>query len=410
MTREIKFIFLAISLLIFSGAKAQKDEVFQTRISSLKSNIELNYSTEVKKYIDEILTNPDQLKDLIVRSRYFFPILEKSLKSKGAPSDLKYLAVAASLLNPSAENENGASGLWMMAYPITKMYKLKVNSYVDERRDPLKSTQIVSQHFKDLYSIYKSWPLAISAYACSPVTLNKCIRAANNSFYYWDVFPFLPNNCRDLYPKVIAYAYLINFYKEHNIKLSPSDVSLETDSIIIQKWLSFQQISASLDVSVEDLRKLNPSFKKDIIPFTVEGYTIRLPLGKGKNYYLLQDSLKPLNPSDIPPSTIQQVPSCNTSDTSVLSKNTTEKQKLSGAEPFNKKRISYVIKKGDNLNDIADIFDVPLKDIKSWNKLKSNNLKFGQKLIIWVPASKSGFYGRINKMTPSQKKKLKNKD
>jgi len=405
MVVKMKRIICALFLLWgLAEAKAGSDELYQTRLAALKSTLELTYNPAVKPFIEEYLNNPEKVRELIGRSKYFFPMLEKSLRAKGLPTELKYLAATASMLDPTAVNANGASGIWMMAYPITRMYKLKVNTYIDERRDPVKSSAVAAQHFKDLFSIYKSWPLAIASYGCSPVTLNKCIHISNNSLYFWDIYPHMPAFCKELYPRVIATAYILNYYKEHGISSAEPKFETETDSLLVNKWLSFQQISSVTGVSVEEMRLLNPSFRKDIIPFNVEGYYVRVPKSKSKNFDLLKDSVyRPINMSELQADPIQKMQE-EVVDSVARIKPGNEPKK------FTKKKVIYTVKRGDNLGDIADWFDVPADDIKSWNKLRKNAVKYGQKLTIWVEGSKIGYYKKIGKMSASQKKKIKRKD
>ncbi len=409
-------LLFCTSLLICISSIAQKttDEIIQSRLTTLKPQVEFLYRPEIKKFIDEYLANPDKTREIIGASKYYFSIIEHTFKQKSIPADLKYLAVVASELQPQSNNANGNSGIWMMAYNVSKMYKLKVTTYVDERRDPIKSTHTIATHFKDLYSIYKSWPLAIAAYGCSPVTLNKCIRMAGNSLYFWDIYNYLPTACRDLYPRYVAAVYVMNYYREHGIKSILPNVYEDIDTVVVNKWLSLQQISSTLDVPIDDLRKLNPEFKKDIIPYNIDGYIIKLPKIKGKLFYLLNDTVyKQINPSEFTPVEIIKTTK-KLNDTALVqeekpSNKTIEKQEKN-ENTFDKKRVFYTVKKGNNLADIADWFDVPSKDIISWNKLKKQQVNKGQKLTIWVRASKTGYYKRINTMSNKQKKKLKHKD
>lgn len=399
LKRLVIFVYVLGAVSI---AKAGVDEVYQARLAALKSPLELNYNPAVKQFIEEYLNNPEKTKALISRSRHYFPMLERKLKSKGLPIELKYLAATVSELDPSAVNTSGASGIWMMAYPVSKMYKLKVNTYIDERRDPVKSTAIAGQHFKDLFSIYKSWPLAIASYGCSPVTLNKCIHISNNSLYFWDIYPHMPSFCKDLYPRVIATAYIMNYYREHGIGSAEPTLEVETDSILVNKWLSFQQIASVTGVSVEEMRHLNPVFRKDIIPFTIEGYYVRVPKSKSNAFILLKDSVyRPINSNEILAEPTKKIKE-DAVDSIAGIKQTPNK--------FTKKKVIYIVKKGDNLGDIADWFDVTTREVKSWNKLKKNSVNYGQKLTIWVDGSKIGYYKKVSKMTAAQKKKIKKKD
>ncbi len=420
LCKQAKTLAILFMLLVPIFTFAQ-DQVYIQRLAALRSQTELIYNPEVKKHIEAYIQNPAKTRDLISLSKYYFPILEKHLKAKGLPTDLKYLAVSSSELNPTFANGNGASGIWTMSYTVSKMYKLKVNTYVDERRDVNKSSSVFAQHFKDLYSIYKQWPLVIGAYGCSPISMNKCIRMAGNSLYYWDIFPFLPTNCRDLYPQFVAATYILNYYKEHGIKSASADLVYDSDSVLVNKWLSLSQISNTLGVDLDELRKLNPIFKKDIIPMSTDGYYIKIPKAKAKLFYLLSDSVyKPIN-TDVSPIVIQKEEPVDVQDhTSVVATNLPEnidppKKKGKAKEEVEPKKqkivkVFYVVKRGDVLGDIADWFDCTTSDVKKWNKLKSNNIQKGKKLTLFVDGSKSGYYKRINKMPTKQKKKLKRKD
>jgi membrane-bound lytic murein transglycosylase D len=401
-------------LLLTIAANAQNEQVYIQRLSTLKSQVEMTYNPAVKKHIDAYLANPERTRELIGLSKVYFPMIERSLRAKNIPIDMKYLAVALAELDPLVQAPSGASGMWMMPYNVSKMYKLKVNSYIDERKDPIKSTNIVATHLKDLFSIYRQWSLVIAAYTSSPVMLNKSIRMAGNSMHFWDLYQYIPEGTREVYPKFIAAAYICNFYKEHGIKPAPAALFNETDSATVRKWLSFQQISSTLEIPIEQLRKLNPIFKKDVVPYTLDGYVLKLPKSKAKYFSLLNDSVyKPIvSPGDFAPVVIQRIPG-DTPGAASSGINKPDHTVVNRNEPtpvFDKKRVYYTVKKGDIIADVADWFDVTTREIKSWNKLKSEKLRAGQKLIVWVKQSKTGYYKRINSMSASQKKKLKRKD
>jgi membrane-bound lytic murein transglycosylase D len=399
----IIFVLILRTGNLFAALNGQ-DELYQSRLAALKTGLEINYHPSAKPFIEQYLANPEQIKLLVSRSKFYFPLIEKSLKQKGLPVDLKYLAATVSLLDASAVNANGASGMWMMMFQVSKMYKLKVNTYVDERRDPIKSSQVAAQHFKDLFSIYKSWPLAIAAYGCSPVQLNKSIHAAGNSLYFWDIYKVMPSYCRDLYPKLIATVYVLNYYKEHGIKIVDPIQFPVCDTVWVPKWLSFQQVSNSLDIPVELIRELNPSFRKDIIPYAQDPYFIRIPSDKAAKFSLLKDSVyRPLNQTEIQPISIEKEPDLGRNSNPESTSQTSEKREKI-------KKVFYTVKRGEVLSDIADWFDVGTADLTKWNRIKRNKIKAGQRLTIFVPASKTGYYNRINKMSASQKKKLKRKD
>ncbi len=405
-------VFFLIGLLGIQASANNIDELYQSRLASLKTSIEVNYHPSVRAYIDQYLANPELIKSLISRSKFYFPPIEKSLKQKNLPIDLKYIAAAASGLDPATLNPNGNSGVWMMSYAVAKMYKLKQNTYIDERRDPVKSSLAAAQHLKDLFAIYKSWPLAIAAYGCSPVQLNKGIHAAGNSFYFWDIYKVMPASCRDLYPKVIATVYILNYYKEHGIRYVEPLQLPTSDTVWVSKWLSFQQISTATAVPVEVLRDLNPVFKKDIIPFSQEPYFLRIPSDKVSKFGLLRDTVyRQYHALEIQPIAIEK----DTTDEKQPEKTKVQSKK----EPREGKQanqslkpVKYTIKRGDVLTDIADWFDVSVQDIKGWNKnqTKRGRVNKGVVLKIYVQANKTGYYRRINSMSAAQKKRLRKKD
>lgn len=407
---NFNLIFGLIGIIIIpfhTYAQKLSDELIQQRLNALKPQIELLYKPEVKKFIEEFLSDPEKLREISAGSKHFFPMIERCLRSKGISTDLKYLAAVASGLKPENVASSGASGMWTITYSVAKMYKLKINTYIDERRDPHISSIAAATHLRDLYSIYKSWPLAIAAYGCSPVMLNKCIRMAGNSLYFWDIYPYMPSGCRDLYPRFIAQIYVLNYQKEHGIKSLPQNTLPESDSVLVNKWLSFQQISSVMDIPIEMIRRMNPIFRKDVIPYNENGYSIRLPKSKMPLFIGLKDSVyKPITAAEFYPIEIQKSPSSIDNNSDSIRTNKSEKKE----NKFDKKRVYYVVKKGDKLQDIADLFDVSTFEIKSWNHLRNTNLKKGKRLIIWVNSHKSGYYNRMNKMSLKQKKRLRQRD
>lgn len=415
MSRRVYYIaFLVLYFGVKVGLDAKDftatDELYQSRISSLKLSFEVTYNPVIKIYIEEYLAQPEKTRALIINSRYYFPLIERYLKSKNAPLDLKYLAANVSQFDPSSTNATGSSGMWMMAYAVSKMYKLKVTNYIDERRDLAKSSMAAAQHFKDLNSIYKNWSLAIAAYGCSPVVLNKCIRMAGNSLYFWDIYQVMPTFCRDLLPKTIATAYILNFYKEHGIKIKDGEMHVEpNDTIVVTKWLSFEQISRNLNIPIEELRFLNPTLKKDIIPYVAEGFVLKLPKGKAKDFYLLKDTFYKADPENMAFLEPIEIRKDNTRNQPASPKPDEQDVKKASLKST-KVKVTYKVKRGDNIAKIADWFDTTIPEIKKQNKLKSNQVKVGQVLSIQVPAGKKGYYQKINKMTTAQKNKLGKKD
>ncbi|MFN9519919.1 MAG: transglycosylase SLT domain-containing protein [Bacteroidota bacterium] len=390
-------LILGFFITVLSGFAQQTatDEVYQQRISAIKTQVELIYHPEVKKHIEYYINNPETVRQLLLRGREYFPIIDRSLKARNLPIELRYLPAAASEFSLFQQNSSGGTGIWMMLYNVAKMYKGKINSFVDERRDVRKSSQIAATHLRDLYTIYHQWPLVIAAYGATPVQVNKSIRLSGNSLYYWDVHPFLTETVRDLYPKFVATVYIFNHYKDHGIKTPVNmDLNIVRDSVQVFKWLSLQQISGTIEIPIEQLRELNPVYKKDIIPFSADGYWVFLPKGKADRFGELRDSV--YNPS--PAVFFEPVAIVRDSSDSTV---------VRAVPVFDKKRVYYTVKRGENLTQIAGWFDVTKREIVSWNNLKTQKVKAGKKLIIWVPSSKTGYYKRINTMSAARKKRLR---
>lgn len=410
-------------LLVGHVQADQADQLYAQRLSSLHSPIELTYNDAVRKHIDHYLNDPLKTADLLGKCQVIFPAMEKILREKQLPAELKYVVVAASGANNELVAPTGATGYWRMMYNVARTYGLKINSFLDERKDPIRSTQAAASYLKDLNGIYNNWQLTLAAYANTPAILNKSIRQSGYKMNYWDVYPSLPAETKEFIPEFIASAYIFNFFKEHNITPQKPDLLLAFDTVVVNKWLSFQQISTALNVSVDDLRELNPIFKKDVIPLGVPPYVIKLPKGKIKNWGRLKDSVfvyvpRPVDmtpriapkPESKPESKPEEATSKNTENTDTGQRDEEPKNEQKETPAFNKKRITYTVKSGDVLGDIADWYDVTPAQIKSWNKMRSNMIRSGQKLTIWVPAPKFAQYNRINKMSRSQKKSLKKKD
>jgi membrane-bound lytic murein transglycosylase D len=425
--KQFKFISALLVVLFISlvfHAKADnEDQLYAQRLNSLKSPIELTYNDAVRKHIDHYLSDPQKTADLLGKCQVIFPSMEKILRDNKLPIELKYLVVAASGANNEMVAPTGATGYWRMMYNVARTYGLKINSFLDERKDPVRSTQAAASYLKDLNGIYNNWQLSLAAYANTPAILNKSIRQSGYKMNYWDVYPTLPAETKEFIPEFIASAYIFNFFREHGITPHKHDLLMAYDTVTVNKWISFEQISSTLSIPVSDLRELNPIFKKDVVPLGVPPYVIKLPKGKVKNWGRLKDSSYNYvpRPVDMAPRITQkeepkpevkpeETTQKNTENTAEPEKEEEKKADKKETPAFNKKRINYAVKSGDVLGDIADWYDVTPAQIKSWNKLRSTKIRSGQKLIVWVPTPKFAYYSRINGMNRAQKKSLKKKD
>jgi len=349
------------------------DEIYRQRLQKLDklSPFALDYNDDVRKYIElYAVKRRGTAARMLGLAELYFPLFEEVLAKYNMPLELKYLAIVESALNPTAKSKAGAMGLWQFMYGTAKMYGLQINSYVDERCDPIKSTETAARYLKYLSKYYNNdWQLALAAYNAGPGNVNKAIRRAGGQKSYWELREFLPRETAGYVPAFIAVNYIMVYHKEHNIyPVKPMYFHYELDSIYVKKQLSFKQISEYLKIPIEDLRMLNPCFIKDVIPETDYGYPLYLPKT------LIGDFIA--NEQNIYKYLLQEeqiiIPVADTTSTGGAAK-----QLASG-----QKEIEHVVQKGEWLSTIARKYNVTVQQIKDWNKLNTENLFIGQKLKI----------------------------
>lgn len=253
------------------------DSIYIDRLQRIPAIIEMPYNEVVRKFIDMYATRLRQkVAFMLSANNFYMPIFEEALDLYDLPLELKYLPVIESALNPMATSRQGAVGLWQFMLATGKIYGLQVTSLIDERRDPIKSTRAAARYLKDLYDIYHDWNLVLAAYNCGPGTINKAIRRADGEKDFWKLYNYLPKETRGYVPAFIAANYIMTYYCEHNI--SPLEMKMPegTDTIHISRPLNLQQIAAVCNTNIDELRALNPEFKKDIIPGNEKPYALRL--------------------------------------------------------------------------------------------------------------------------------------
>lgn len=346
------------------------DSVYSKRLYDMPSEMELSYNQVVRTYIDMYANRRrDVVSYMLTIGEYYFPMFEEALDKYGLPLELKYLPVIESALNPVAVSRAGATGLWQFMIRTGRGYGLEINSLVDERRDPHKSTEAAVRYLKDLYTIYGDWNLVIAAYNCGPGNVNKAIARSGGKRDYWEIYYKLPRETRGYVPAFIAANYIMNFYNQHNICPIESFRDMTAlDTVHVDHALHFNQISAVLDIPVTDIRRWNPQFKKDRVPGNYRSYALVLPTNKVYAFLDKREEISNYRRSDF--LTRRE----NTDDYLVFSD-------LSGTGG-NSENIYYRIRKGDNLGKIARVNHVTVAQLKSWNKLKSTRISVGKRLIV----------------------------
>ena len=344
------------------------DSVYKTRLQALPFVIEVPYNEVVRRYIQRYVKHsPRQLASLQRKAEYYFPLFEDILSKHNLPYELCYLAVVESALNPQAHSHMGAAGLWQFMPSTGKLYGLEVNSLVDERMDPLRSTEAACQFLKSLYSIFNDWNLAIAAYNCGPGNVNKAIHRAGGKRDFWSIYPFLPSETRAYLPLFIAAAYAMNYADVHGICPADLQITMKTDTIVTNERLHLQQVVDNLGISLQELRRLNPQYARDILPGGKD-YALCLPIEKAGLYIEQQDTILAYRAKEL---------IHNRRDEIDLLQHTS----VHGGYSVNGVTY-YKIKEGDTLGGIAKKFRVSVKQLKEWNGLKSDNIRAGKTLKI----------------------------
>ena len=268
-----------------------KDE-YVDRLSRIPSVMEMAYNDVVQKFIDRYSGRlRHSISYMLGASNFYMPIFEEALETFGLPLELRYLPVIESALNPNAVSRVGATGLWQFMLGTGRQYGLNVNSLVDERRDPIRASYAAARYLYDLYRVFGDWNLVIAAYNCGPGNINKAIHRSNGEKDYWRIYPYLPRETRGYVPAFIAANYIMTYYSQHNICPMTSRLPIQTDTIMLNKTVHFEQIAAVVGISVDQLRALNPMYRRDIIPGNTEPMPLRLPLAELNKFIDLEDSV-----------------------------------------------------------------------------------------------------------------------
>jgi membrane-bound lytic murein transglycosylase D len=363
------------------------DSVYIDRLSKINSVIRLPFNSIIRNHIQVYtVKHREQFCAVLGLIDYYFPMIEDIFDSYGLPAEFKYLAIIESALNPNAVNRrSGATGLWQFMYSTGRMYGLTINSVVDERRDPVKSTQAAARFIRDLYNIYQDWVLVIAAYDCGPGNVNKAIRRSGNKKDYWDIYYRLPRETRGYIPQYVAAAYAVNYYSKHNLIPLPVNIPVSTDTIMVNKDIHLTQISEVMDIPLDELRALNPQYKTGFVPGSSGPMSLTLPMNHLSDFIDLHDTIRNYK-SDIYLKQVTRID--DPTHSSYVPANVKGKTKL-----------IYTVKDGDNLGYIATWYHVYVSDLRYWNNLYRNTIRIGQKLSVFVDPSKSEYYSKINTMS-----------
>ena len=338
------------------------DEVYIERIKKMNSFIKLPYNEIVRNYIIMYSEKmPKKMAHMLGLCKYYMPIFEETFDRYGLPVELKAMAIIESALDPRAESRVGAKGMWQFMYNIAKAYGLNVDSFVDERMDPVKSCDAAAQYLLDAYNMFGDWNLAIASYNCGAGNVRKAIKRAGGSRQFWDIWPYLPRETRSYVPAFVGALYALEYYKEHGIKPEAVGIPTGIDTLVISKQLHLRQVSEVIGAPIDQLKNLNPQYRHEIIPGHEREYILRLPYQYTNSFIENEDSIY-RHKAEIffDPVAIKKI-----------------KDAGDGV------RIIHKVKNGEYLGRIASKYNVSVAKIKKWNNLKSDNIRVGQKLVIY---------------------------
>jgi len=335
------------------------------KLKLIPAIVPMNYNQHVRTFIDLFAYRKRGLMSrCLANSQIYFPIFEEILDRKGVPVEFKYLPIVESAFNPIAVSRVGATGLWQFMYGTGQMMGLNINSYIDERRDPIRSTEAAADYLRKLYDIYGDWHLVLAAYNSGPGNVNKAIARAGGVKNFWAIMNYLPAETRSYVPTFIAAVYVMENYKDYKlVSAEPKRELYAIDTVLVTQKVSLKHISNILGIAEDELQFLNPAIKIGVVPYTQNGYALNLPV----NYFAIFEARK---------EEIMNDPS----------------QQVANVEPAlvaATKTIYYKVKKNETIAKVASKHGVSVNSIKRWNKLKSSYLYTGQKLKLVVAAPSS---------------------
>ena len=356
-----------------------EDAVYIDRLKRLPNVMPMTYNSIVRKYIDQYTNRlRHSVSYMLGASNFYIPIFEDALLLHKIPLELKYLPVIESAFNPRARSRAGAGGLWQFMPATGKRYGLLINSLVDERCDPIKSSDAAARYLKDLYDIFGDWTLVIAAYNCGPGNINKAIHRAGGERDYWKIYPYLPAETRGYVPAFIAANYVMNYYGEHNILPMRASILANTDTLLLNHDVKMEQIAKVCDIDIQQLKLLNPQYTTNLIPGYRQRSTLRMPQKQLLTFIDLQDSIYN--------NTIQDV--ALTEDTedviepvqTVSTRRSSASRSRTSASRHRSRTQSVTVRRGQTLSEIARRNHTTVSKLRKLNGIRGNNIQAGKRL------------------------------
>jgi membrane-bound lytic murein transglycosylase D len=374
-------------------------ETYIERLQRIPSVMEMPYNDVVRKFIDRYAVRlRASVSYMLGAANFYMPIFEEALEMYNLPLELKYLPVIESALSPTATSRVGAAGLWQFMLATGKQYGLEVNSLVDERRDPIKSTYAAARYLRDLYKIYDDWNLVIAAYNYGPQNINKAIHRAGGVKDYWAIYKYLPRETQGYVPAFIAANYIMTYYCEHNICPMRTQIPAKSDTIVVNRDVHFKQIAAVTGIRIEELRSLNPQYRRDIVNGSTQPSVIRLPQTYVNAFLDREDSIYNYEAATLlTKRTVVEVTADDVKEDVVARSQTVaprthqathgrtravsqSRNRRGGKTASRGKSQSVTVKSGQTLSQIAKKNNTTVEKLKRLNGIKGNTIRAGKKL------------------------------
>ena len=357
------------------------DSIYVDRLSRIPTIMEMPYNNIVRKFIDQYTGRlRHSVSYMLGATNFYIPIFEEALALYNLPLELKYLPVIESALDPTAVSRKGATGLWQFMLSTAKRYDLKINSLVDERRDPIKASFAAAQYLNDLYKVYGDWNLVIAAYNCGPTSLNKAIHRAGGSKDYWTIYPYLPKETRGYVPAFIAANYVMNYYCEHNICPMRARLIDGNDTVVVNKDLHLEQVASVCGVEMEKIKAFNPQYKTSLVPGNSYDCILRLPSEAALKFIDLGDSVYSYRSSEL--FTKRKTVEIDEAELEKLQNSARRFYSSSRRRSSRSSRRSksVTIKNGQTLSEIAEKYGTSVSKLRRLNGIKGSSIRAGKKI------------------------------
>jgi len=360
---------------LFPGKALSIDPTsFAGKLAAIQKEVQLDYNEHVQSYIDIYIRHKDEMSHVLGLSQYYFPIYEKIFREAGIPEEIKYLSIVESKLDPFAVSRVGATGPWQFMPATAKAYGLGMDNYVDERRDPVKACYAAAAYLRDSYMEFGDWLLAIASYNCGKSNVERAVEKTG-ALDFWTIRQYLPPETRNYVPAFIAMSYVMNYANDHDIEAHKGSILGTTETLMIDKFITLNNVAKALSMEVKDLATLNPSYKKQVINGTSDSpRMLVIPRTFDVDYATLYAALTdpnaviPVQPKRVVPVFAPKPTTISPAVATVANANI------------------HVVKPGENLVDVASTYGVDIEDLKKWNRLRGYSLTPGRKLKLAVDA------------------------